>query len=162
MNHAGSRKPTDNKRPVIFLAVGIFNTLVDFLFYTFLTQIVLTKPSQIGLAGVISGTFALLCAFATHNYITWRERPADRQTVIRFFAFTGFGMWVLRPILLSIFIKLDGLYSWAQTIAEKLHLPLSDDFIVNTGAFCIMVFIVLIYNFLAYDRLVFKDEEKDQ
>lgn len=159
MNEDVAMTQKKDKRPLIFLAVGICNTLLDFLFYTLLTQIVFAQASQIGLAGIISGTFALLCAFATHNFITWRERPTDRKTVLRFFAFTGFGMWFLRPILLSIFIRLKPLYIWAQEILQHIHIDLGYEFIAHTGAFGFMVIVVLVYNYLVYDRYVFLDKK---
>jgi len=145
------------KRPIIFLAVGIFNTLFDFAFYTFLTTVFFKGGNNIALAGFISGTFALICAFLTHGFITWRGRHIGRTTVLKFLLFTGFGMWVLRPILLSLFIKWSGLYQWAYGISESLHLPFSYDFIANTGAFGFMVIIVLIYNYFVYNRYVFSN-----
>lgn len=149
-----------SKRPFIFLSVGIFNTLVDFFFYTLLTQTVFTKDSQIGIAGFVSGLLAFAFAFLTHKLITWRERPVSKQTIIRFIGFTGFGLWILRPVLLSTFVHLTPLYKFAHDITTKLHLPFSQDFVTNTGAFGLMVCIVLLYNYFTYDRFVFKGTEK--
>lgn len=147
---------TPSKRPVIFLGVGVFNTLVDFGFYTLLTSVLLKNDSQIALAGIISGTVALLCAFITHSFITWRGTDVNAGTMLRFFLFTGFGMWVIRPVLLALFIKLDWLYRWVFEVCTSIGLPFSYDFVANTGAFGFMVIIVLAYNYLTYDRFVFK------
>lgn len=144
-----------SKRPLVFLGVGVFNTLTDFAFYTFLTSVVFRGHDQIALAGIVSGTFALLCAFLTHSFITWRGRHIGARTVLKFVGFTGFGMWVIRPALLAVFIKLSGVYTWAHHISQNLHLPFSYDFVANTGAFGFMVVIVLLYNYLTYDRFVF-------
>jgi putative flippase GtrA len=146
---------TKSKRPLIFLGIGVLNTLLDFGFYSFLTLAILRQDSQIALAGIVSGTFALLCAFLTHSFITWRGSHIGFKTILKFIAFTGFGMWVIRPLLLALFIKLGGLYSWVHDISQTLHLPFSYDFIANTGAFGFMVVIVLVYNYLVYDRFVF-------
>jgi putative flippase GtrA len=144
-----------SKRPLIFLGVGIVNTLLDFGFYSLLTLTVFSSDKQIALAGVVSGTFALLCAFLTHSLITWRGAHIGLPTIMKFIAFTGFGMWVIRPVLLALFIKLGGLYAWAHDLSQTLHLPFSQEFIANTGAFGFMVVIVLVYNYLVYDRFVF-------
>ncbi len=155
------------KRPVVFLGVGIANTLLDFGFYTLLTLTVLRGHGQIALAGIISGTFALLCAFLTHSLITWRGRQIGAKTVGKFVVFTGFGMWVIRPLLLTWFIMLGGFYAWVHGISQGLHLPFSYEFVANTGAFGFMAVIVLIYNYVVYDRFVFgeakavKDEAAD-
>ncbi len=150
------RSTADSRRPIIFLGVGALNTLLDFLFYTFLTQ-TFFKDDNIALAGIISGTFALACAFITHSLITWRGTNVGHKTVLKFVAFTGFGMWVLRPLLLSLFAQLDGLYQWAYSISDSIGLPLSESFVANTGAFGLMIIFLLIYNFFVYDRFVFND-----
>lgn len=144
--------PTD-KRPLVFLGVGIFNTLLDFAFYTFLTLVVF--QDNIIAAGLLSGTLALVFAFITHGTITWRGRSLSVQTILKFFAFTGFGMWVIRPILLTIFIQLKPLYEFANSVASSLSLPFTYDFIASTGAFGFMIILVLLYNYLTYDRFVF-------
>jgi len=146
---------TQSKRPLIFLAVGILNTLLDFGFYTLLTSMFLSDTNDIALAGIISGTFALLCAFATHGYITFRGSYLGHKTLIRFLLFTGFGMWIIRPLLLALFIRLDPLYRAAHQLSDAINFPLSYDLIANTGAFGFMVILVLLYNYFIYSRFVF-------
>jgi len=146
---------TKSKRPAVFLAVGVLNTLLDFVFYTFLTTIVFDAKSIV-YAGIISGTFALVCALLTHGLVTWRGRDLDRGTVLRFFVFTGFGMWVIRPILLSLFILIRPLYEFAHSVSGTIGLPFDYEFIASTGAFGFMVIIVLLYNYAVYDRYVFR------
>ncbi len=156
MSTVGADSKKKSRRPMIFLGVGVFNTLVDYLFYTFLTRALLTDPQQIGLAGVLSGTFALLCAFTTHALITWRGANLSHKTLGKFFVFTGFGMWVIRPLLLNTFIHFNGLYAWVHQILLRLNLPFDRAFIANTCAFGLMVLVVLIYNYFVYDRYVFR------
>lgn len=161
MSERHAPKRQGGKRPLVFLGVGIFNTLLDFGFYTLLTQTIFNGQNKIAVAGFVSGTIALLCAFLTHNFITWRERRADHKTIIKFFIFTGFGMWVLRPLLLSVFIHLDALHNTAYHVTSSISLPFSYDFVAKTCAFGFMVVMVLIYNYLAYDRFVFKPKITD-
>lgn len=147
------------RRPLVFLMVGIINTLLDFGFYTLLSQTIL--KDSIGLAGIVSGTISLFIAFLTHSLITWRGSEISHKTLARFFGVTGFGMWIIRPVLLSVFILITPLYSWAHEISSTIGLPFSYDFIAKTGAFGFMVIIILIYNYFTYDRLVFTEYEKD-
>lgn len=144
-----------HKRHFMFLGVGIVNTLLDFGFYTFLTAFVFEEPDNIAKAGLVSGTFALVCAFLTHSLITWRGSHITYKTIAKFIAFTGFGMWFIRPMLLSLFIKMSELFSWAYHISNSIGLPFSYDFVANTGAFGFMVVIVLAYNYFVYERFVF-------
>lgn len=145
-----------NKRPYIFLMVGAINSLLDFCFYTFLTQVVFKNQELIGVVGVVSGTFALICALTSHSLITWRDAGITRTTIIKFISITGFGMWVIRPLLLGVFINFAGLYEWVYGLSQAIHMPFSQSFITNTGAFGLMIVVLLIYNYLTYDRLVFK------
>lgn len=151
-------QPVKNRRPMIFLGVGVINTLLDFAFYTLLTHTVF--KDSIGVAGIVSGTISLFIAFLTHSFITWRGTEVSHRTLLRFFVVTGFGMWVIRPILLSLFIKLTPLYEWAHSLSSSLHLPFSYDFVAKTGAFGFMVILVLLYNYFTYDRFVFKKYEE--
>ena len=147
---------TNSKRPFIFIGVGIMNTALDFCFYTFL-MLVVFKSEHVFLAGILSGTFALACAFTTHSLITWHGSKKSHKTLLKFILFTGFGMWVLRPLLLSIFSNFSGLYNWVYEISNNIGLPFSYEFIASTGAFGFMVIIVLTYNYLTYDRFVFNE-----
>jgi putative flippase GtrA len=145
-----------SQRPLVFLAVGAGNTLLDFGFYTLLTSTIFKNGQNIALAGLISGTFALICAFLTHGFITWRGSYIDHKTLLRFFLFTGFGMWIIRPLLLSLFIKLSGPYSWVHQLFNDIGINFGYNFVSNTGAFGLMLIIVLTYNYFMYERLVFK------
>ena len=149
-----------NKRPLVFLGVGIINTLVDFGFYTFLTSFVsnFKNGRHIQLAGLISGTFAMFFALILHSLITWRGSHINHKTVLKFFAFTGFGMWVIRPQLLGLFIHLRGLYHWVDKLLDKIGLHFTYNFVANTGAFGFMILILLVYNYLVYERFVFKSK----
>lgn len=143
------------KRPLVFLGVGTFNTLVDFSFYTFLTSTAFRNGHHIALAGFISGTFALICAFLTHGFVTWRGSHLSRQTLVKFVLFTGFGMWVIRPALLSWFIHWRLLYVSTKNLIDHSGIHLSYNFISNTGSFALMLLIVLTYNYFTYERFVF-------
>jgi putative flippase GtrA len=147
------------RQPMIFIGVGVLNTLLDFGFYTLLTHLFFSDKSAIWVAGILSGTVALCVAFATHSMVTWRHREVGVSTMIRFLVATGFGMWIIRPILLSIFVKLDVVYEWAYSLTQWLHIPWSYTFVANTGAFGLMAIIVLIYNFIVYDTYVFVSKQ---
>lgn len=144
----------ENRRPFIFLGVGLLNTLLDFLFYSLLVYLFPSNDAIWGI-GLISGTFALLCAFTTHKLITWRDHPASKTTLIKFLLVTGFGLWVIRPLLLVWFVTFDGLYGLLHGFAS-LFAPIPYTFIESTGAFAMMVVIVMTYNYFAYDKIVFK------
>lgn len=149
---------SESRRPLVFLAVGIGNTLFDFGIYSVLALTVF--QNSIAAAGLVSGTLSLVVAFIAHKLITWRGRQLDKSTPLKFLVFTGFGMWVLRPILLALFVMLPWIYGFAHGISTALRLPFSYDFVVSTGAFGFMIIIVLMYNYFVYDRYVFTQKSR--
>lgn len=147
------------RRPIIFLGVGVLNTLLDFLFYTFLNHTFFPSPHQIVIVGIISGTFALTCAYFTHSYVTWRDRNVDKATAVRFFIATGFGLWIIRPILLALFINLSSIHIFFSKIAYAAGLHLEYNTVASTISFGMMIIIVMIYNYLVYSKLVFTNQK---
>ena len=150
-----------NSRPFIFLGVGVLNTLLDFIFYILLTQFIFQKNSDIWIVGLLSGTFALLCAYTTHKLITWRDKPATKSTVIRFILATGVGLWVLRPLLLSWFITWEIVYAPIYNLVSAVF-TVDSKLFISTFAFIPMVLIVMIYNYVVYSRFVFINDRTEQ
>ena len=134
-----------------FLLVGGVNTLADFICYSLLNLFI----ENIAVVGVLSGTAALFFAYITHSFITFRRTGLSRLTLQKFFLFTGFGMWVIRPILLTAFT----LYPASAWDKASQYIPFSQVSIQNTLAFFAMVTILLIYNYLVYSRYVFIDHK---
>lgn len=146
------------RRPLTFLLVGLVNTLLDFFFYTLLVFAMSPSAKDIWIVGILSGIFALTAAYLTHRYITWRDQRASKKTVVKFFLATGFGLWVIRPTLLVLFMTLSPVYSIAYTLLQPLGFSL--DFITSTGAFILSATLVIIYNFFVYDRFVFTSDSR--
>lgn len=146
----------NTKRPVLFLGVGILNTALDFTFYTLLVTFVFIDTSQIALAGIVSGTFALFSAFLSHSLITWKGSKISIRSIVLFILFTGFGMWIIRPLILSSAITLAPLYAWLHSILNGLGLEFSLGFVASTVAFGIMTAVLLVYNYVVYNYIVFR------
>lgn len=145
----------NNRRPLIFLGVGAFNTFIDFVFYLFLTSVLLRNEGQIALVGLISGTFGLLSALVTHSFITFRQKKITPPTIVKFVIFTGFGMWVIRPLLLVLFSQQTYLYKWGHQILLTLGLNMDERLIRSVGSFGMMIVILLLYNYYVYSKYVF-------
>lgn len=145
-----------SNRPFVFLLVGILNTTLDFLFYSLLVHAVFKSPDKIFLVGIISGTFALLCAYTTHRFITWRDRCVSSTSILKFFMVTGFGLWIIRPLLLSWFITFTPIHETVRDLlAQSIGLIVDNYTVASTSAFLGMVGILMIYNFFMYGRFVF-------
>lgn len=146
-----------NKK-ITFLGVGTLNTLCDFICYSILMYIIPQSAFKITLVAIISGTVALGVAYLTHSRVTWRERDKDKKSAMKFFIATGGGLWVLRPLLLNILLAIEGFYAFLYTVSHPILPFLDFEFVKNTSAFIIMTVIILFYNFIVYDKIVFKEE----
>jgi len=148
-----------NKKKLVFLAVGGFNTLADFICYSILMYLTPDSVIKLTLVGIISGILALCIAFFTHSRITWSERARSHGVLVRFFVTTGLGIWFLRPLLLNVFIGWVGIAAFVYSILHPYFSFLSFQFVLNTVAFLLMTVVMLVYNFFVYDKFVFNKKE---
>lgn len=159
-----------------FGLVGISNTLVDFVLLNLLVMTVLPKNLEILnftflginivitgviLAGIISGTAAMINSYVFNMRFTFRKKEVNTKHTVYFFLITIFGLYFIRPIILKIFTDT---WVWpadvAYYITSSLKLPLSRDFDERNLALMVAVLIVLVYNYLMYKKFVFSDEKE--
>lgn len=159
-----------------FGLVGILNTLVDFLVLNILVVTILPASRIIGsvtiagvdytingilLAGVISGTLAMINSFVFNMRFTFKKKHVDTKHGVYFFVITIFGLFVIRPIILKIFTDI---WLWpaqiTYQITQLLRLPLSLEFDTRNLALLLAILAVLGYNYLMYKYFVFNNVEK--
>ena len=157
-----------------FGLVGILNTLVDFIVLNILASTILPKSLVLGtitvfgisytingliVAGIISGTIAMINSFIFNMFYTFKARNVDALHAAYFFILTFIGVYVFRPILLKFFTDV---WPWPINIAYKitslLHLPFSETFVERNIALAATIMLVLVYNYLAYKYIVFKND----
>lgn len=156
-----------------FAIVGVLNTIVDFAILNILVVTILPKTLVLGsvtifgtnytitglvLAGVISGTVSMINSFIFNSFYTFKARNVDALHAAYFFILTIIGVYIFRPILLKFF---SDIWTWpvnfAYHMAIFLHLPLNESFVVSNGALAATILFVLVYNYLAYKYIVFRN-----
>lgn len=136
-----------------FGMVGVLNTVIDFTLYNMLTAVfhIMATP-----AGLISGSVAMVNSFIFNQRFTFRAKQVEPRRIAYFFIITGFGVYVMRPIILTFFTKA---WLWpshlAYDLARTAHLPFSADFVRNNLAFVMVICIVWFYNYIMYKKFVF-------
>lgn len=159
-----------------FGLVGISNTIVDFVLLNLLVMTILPKNLElfsftilginivvtgIIVAGIISGTAAMINSYIFNMRFTFRKKEVNTKHTVYFFLITIFGLYFIRPIILKIFTDT---WVWpadvAYYITSTLKLPLSRDFDERNLALMVAVLIVLAYNYLMYKKFVFSDEKE--
>lgn len=160
-----------------FGLVGVANTIVDFVVLNVLAitllpkDLTLTTLSIGGLsfaftglivAGLISGTAAMICSFVLNTRFTFQKHNVDLRHGIYFFLITIFGLYVIRPIILKF---VTGFWVWpgqvAYYVTSTLRLPLSREFDERNVALMLAILVVLAYNYLMYKYFVFNTHEKN-
>lgn len=128
-----------------YLLIGTINTAIDFGILFMLTWFIST-PKE--LANIISTTIAFAFSFVANRSFTFRSRTGNvRRQLLLFTLVTLFGLWVIQTIIISllapvVFISLNFSQSVALLISKLIATVAS-----------------LIWNYLLYTNVVFKDKD---
>ncbi|MDP4038407.1 MAG: GtrA family protein [bacterium] len=163
------KKDSNTKKEVAqvgrFGLVGILNTVIDIVLQNILFQFFgLTKV----IAALISGTAAMINSFIFNQRFTFRAKKTDTLHIFYFFAITLFGLYIIRPLVIIFFTRI---WLWPADTAYKvltwLHVPIPHsvnvsayDATVNYIGLFMAILVVLIYNYLLYRKVVFKNGKK--
>lgn len=149
-------------RVIKYAGVGVIVTLFDYVVYTISVMVVFQGNTDlVSIGSMIAGFLATIFAYFMHSRITWQERNPGKNGVLKFFAWNILMSIILRPIIAEGFSLLTGLYQFAFMVSGFLHLPFSYEFIVSTGVYCLMTAVVMVSNFLVYEKFVFGGSEQD-
>lgn len=123
-----------------FLAVGGFNTLLDFGLLFTLKSLGLPVIT----ANIISTTTAFCFSFFANKKYTFKTTDTDvKREIILFVAVTLFGLWVLQTIVIKL----------VTIILSPYHLPPDAVLFI---AKIIATAVTLVWNYVMYSRVVFK------
>ncbi len=141
-----------------FAIVGVLNTLVDIVTVNILTQLF---GVQIVIAGLISGTVAMINSFIFNQRFTFKVHHLNKVRILYFFAITMFGLYVIRPLVLQLFTR-EWLWpgEMVYQITSSLGMPLTKSFDVNNFALAMAIAAVLVYNFVMYRKFVFVEDKR--
>jgi putative flippase GtrA len=138
-----------------FGAVGVVNTLLDFVIYNLLS-------SRAGLtliqSNIISTTVAMGVSFFANKKLVFKKHDGHivRQAVL-FLAITAFGLYVLQTSTIHL---LTELWLWpVKTLVGLAHLTGirdHDAFLVKNSAKAAATSISLSWNYIMYKKVVFK------
>ena len=147
-----TKKPTDHTK-IIYVAVGVFVTLVNYVMYLILAPVFGNSDWR---TVSIAGFVAVVTALILHSRLTWRGRKNGRAAAIKFIVYNIFLIAALQPALIWFFDQ--NFWNWLYDFAFWLTSWVGWDeaFVRRTGLFGLTSCITMIVNFLVYDRLVFR------
>lgn len=148
-------KTTTAKRAGKYTIVGICVTLFNYGLYAILANLVINNNDLLWLSNFIATAVTTIVAYFAHSRITWKERNITKHSVIRFFIWNAILTVAIAPVFTQLFSLLTPLYDFAYNICTAIHLPFSYEFVLTTGAFVLTSLVIMVLNFLFYDKFVF-------
>lgn len=138
----GSRPPMKQSHRVVrFALVGVVNTAIDLGLYLALRHLGL----PLACANLLSTTAGLTFSYLANRSFTFGDRAAGgrRATATRFLLTTGFGLWVVQPLVIAA----------AEGALERAGGP---GLVASAGAKVVGIVSGVVWNYVAYDKFVFR------
>lgn len=147
-----------------FAAVGVINTLIDYvilnaLVFLGLTAAITILGQEFLMANIISVFVAMVNSFILNKQWTFKSAVEGINLfweIVKFLVITIIGMFIVHQIVFNVFYyNFPSLFS---SVSHFLNLDkiLSDKFVILNGAKSIAIIISLIWNFIGYKFIVFK------
>jgi len=89
-----------NKRFLIFISIGIFDTLLDIGIFTLLIYIFGKNPEKIIILNIISFSLVMLCAFYLNGKLTFKDKYLTPKKFIKYYGSSSFGM-IMNTIIVT-------------------------------------------------------------
>lgn len=122
-----------------FAVVGVVNTLIDLLLFAALSL----AGWPLLLANLVSTTAGMTFGFFAHRSFSFRSTATVRESAPRFVLTTGFGLWVIHPLVIwigaAVLVAIFGDSSVTEVWLPKLAA-------IGAG---------MVWSFLAYRLFVF-------
>lgn len=139
-----------------FGAVGIFNTLFDFVLFNLLSsrRVGLTKLQ----ANTISTSITMVISFFLNKSAVFHADGESGFQAASFFLITAFGLYVLQN---SVIYVLAQRWRWPRQLVNLIRSRLglrrpSTDFILKNSAKVAGTLISLTWNYIMYKQVVFR------
>lgn len=150
-----------SQHAIRYLIVGVAVTLFNYALFAILSNLIIKNNDLIWLSNFIATAITTIVAYFAHSKITWKERKVTKHSIIRFFIWNAMLTVAIAPGFTQLFSLLTPLYEFAYNITSAIHLPFSYEFVLTTGAFVLNSIVIMILNFLFYDKFVF-GKKKEQ
>lgn len=146
-----------------YFIFGLLNTGINYGIYEALALLVFTEENQLWIATLISGAISIFVGYFLHSRYTWKDREVGKKQLGKFFIWNVVMNVAVRPLLTMFFGLFGFLYKFAFDICQSIGIGFSYEFVETTGNYVLMTAVVMIINFLVYDRFVFgtKREKKN-
>jgi putative flippase GtrA len=146
-----------------FAAVGVANTLVDYVLFIGITKAFSLSLDLVWVAKVASGTVAIANSFYLNRWWVFPTKGAGLGQAARFLAATIVGVYVVQTGLTHLFATSypslgRALHDAIETIGLAAAFPsiLTEALAIKTAAFVTATSVSMAFNFVAYRFWVFR------
>lgn len=151
-----------SKRAGRYLIVGILLTAFNYGLYSAIARLIIKNNDYLWAATLISTIATTFVAYFSHSKITWKERGISKTAIYKFFIWNLFFAFAVGPWLTQLFSFVTPLYELAFNICQNIGIGFSYDFIQSTGAFALTSLVIMVLNYLFYDKFVFGESKKEK
>ncbi|MBQ9018129.1 GtrA family protein [Candidatus Saccharibacteria bacterium] len=155
-------QPTTARHAIRYFLVGISVTIFNYVLFAILSNLIINNNDLLWLSNLIATGITVIVAFIAHSRITWKDRIVTKHSIIRFFIWNALLTFLIAPSLTQFFSIFTPLYEFAYNITSAIHLPFTYEFVLTTGAFVLTSAVIMVLNFLFYDRFVFGKKHENQ
>lgn len=143
-----------------YFIFGVLNTAINYGMYEALALLVFTGENQLWIATLISGAISIFVGYFLHSRFTWKDREVGKKQLGKFFIWNVLMNVAVRPVLTLFFGLFGFLYQFAFNICQGIGLGFSYEFVESTGNYVLMTAVVMVINFLVYDKFVFGESKR--
>jgi len=140
-----------NLKFVIFVLVGVFNTLLDLVVYLIFYE----KTKSIIVSNLIATSIAMISSYFLNARLTFKKHKLSLKMFILFILITAFGLWILQTgfiILISPIVN--------DIPSSFFHLFGLHIYLIRAGLSKVLAIAVsFLWNFIWYDRVIFKNND---
>ena len=149
------------KRAAVYFVAGMTNTLIAYGIYEALA-LTIFQDDLLPVASLISGAIGIFTGYYLHSHFTWVGREIGKTVLIKFFIWNIIISLAIKPVLTAFFrLEIFGnLYNLAFNVCQFVHLPFSYEFVETTGNFVLGTAVIMVINYLVYDRFVFGEKRE--
>ena len=152
----------DKKRTIRYLTVGVLLTVFNYGLYSVLANFIIRNNDYLWISSLIATFVTTIVAYFSHSRITWKERNISKTAIYKFFIWNFIFAFGLGPLLTQLFSLITPLYDLAFNICQGIGIGFTYEFVQSTGAFVLTSGVIMILNFLFYDKFVFGESKKKE
>jgi putative flippase GtrA len=140
-----------------FGLVGVFNTILDFVIYNFVSS---HFGLSLVLSNIISTTVAMVFSYVANRQLVFDKnkssRPLHHQLAL-FYLVSAFGVYVLQSVVIYILTSVwNAPLDVMLGVFHTFGISGSDTFLVKNAAKAVATIVSLTWNYIMYKRVVFK------